>query len=303
MIEFDADEVSPMPVVRCIPEVGDSLTARITLSRFFLDTRPFKVIEDATAQLSVNGTPTEVGTYADGEYHFGYIPKAGDKMELKVATPGYDEVTAATTVPNPPCIDTVFMTGTLSEEEQTIDCKVHVVIDDPANETNYYSLRLEFAYVQTIDTVINGNDTIVNYVDSSGGKLYFSVDDPLLQTASTTAIDVVIGGTEVDAFVFSDEMFDGTRHDITLSTYRYLYSPYYANDAKQRLVSRQFKVRAVVQSLSEEIYRYRRSKQGSNPLDGIEIFSEPVQIFSNIEGGIGIFGAVNTVKKEVICEW
>jgi len=51
----------------------------------------------------------------------------------------------------------------------------------------------------------------------------------------------------------------------------------------------QVPVRLEVRSLSPELYRYIKTTE-TEVSDFDELFGEPIQVFCNIDGGIGIFG-------------
>ena len=87
---------------------------------------------------------------------------------------------------------------------------------------------------------------------------------------------------------FSSERFSGGAHEFTMefSSYR---------RGGNSLDPLKLPVTLELCALSEELYKYNVTSSGyTSDLDNL--FSEPVQVYCNIKGGIGIFGA-SAIRK------
>mgnify|MGYP003801617687 FL=1 len=89
--------------------------------------------------------------------------------------------------------------------------------------------------------------------------------------------------------VFSDEMIPGKGYELNLKTdYRKVDTTYYEF----------FHPTVILQSISEDLYLYLLSF--SKYLDSYDdFFSEPVLVYTNVENGLGVVGAINSSKMTV----
>jgi len=152
---------------------------------------------------------------------------------------------------------------------------LEIKIDDPSDKKNYYIFE---AY--TLDSIFD-YDTLGNI---TGGYLYKNPAYVTIQEESILNVynsvywyPYISGG-----IMFSDDLFDGTLFTINfnLSTNNY----YYEN------VPDSVEVYLITHSINEDLYNYLSSYQEYLDAEG-GFFVEPVNVFSNIENGIGVFGS------------
>lgn len=101
--------------------------------------------------------------------------------------------------------------------------------------------------------------------------------------------DIVFGVTESELFesernlyfVFSDELFNGSEYNLKFKIDNY--TEYYG------------RCNVVLRHISRDYYLYVRTVNAESD----EIFTEPVQIYNNVNGGIGILAASTSVITEV----
>lgn len=310
LVDFDPGEVEPYVVMVSKP-VSDSLVAvYLGYSRFFLDNRNFNIIDNASITIT-SGNNTAVGTYDPkcfiqseyyddwngyygpttyyGGYKFTVSPHPGDTMRLSATVPGYSEtVTATTVVPQQPQVEIVdYVVDTMNEDPYSTSFYYRLRFRINCNSNKeFYSVKLYCGEIrQTLD------DTVWMWVwdTTQMRESYFSVSDPIVNNASLEGAldgdDGSYGGREM---YFSSERFSGGAHEFTME-----FEYYYGMQAQ--INGMELPVVLEVRSLSEEMYRYDITSTGyTSELDGL--FGEPVQVYCNIKGGIGIFGA-STNKK------
>lgn len=297
-IEFDPGEVTPAVVMISKPQSDSTVAVYLGYSRFFLDERRFFSIADASVTLSVNGV-TQSGLYNPnyysyygwssygstmdslGAYLFSTKPAPGDTLSIEATIPGHEgNISASTVVP-------------LRPQLTILDFVV-----DTVDENSYYSCK-NFVYKIRFNIKCNSNreyfslETLIpsSFSDAGGTvwdttdltTVYFRVSDPILNSTSVIEgiggyLDGDDGGFSGTEMVFSSDKFTGGEHVFTLVFESYNCDSFeqYAN------LPVFFKVR----SLSEELYRYNLTYDADE-----EFLSEPVQVYCNVNGGIGIFGA------------
>lgn len=276
MVEFDVEKVTPYVVVHSKPEADSSVQVRLAYSRFFLDNHAFRPIGNAEVQLYANGQPLPRMSASDGCYRFDGSPKPGDSLTLQVRIPGYDLVEAGTSVPSLPDFEVLeALYDSISRS-----CRVKVRIHDPKGR-NYY--RIAFEGWEVEQQYGMGNDTVPSFISFSSEDMVFT---------DATSLDYLLDGGQTIVngrfLSFSDALFDGKAY--TMEFDLMLWSAASIADP-----SHPFHVR--LSTLSRERYLYDRTLKQSFEQD--EFLSEPVQIYTNVKGGIGIFAAAAAKRMPI----
>ncbi len=158
-----------------------------------------------------------------------------------------------------------------------------IKIDDPSGKENYYFLAIsqveevydydnwdyqtnkpEFLGYQDVYTYYNGSDFIFK-------ENYFTLNG-------------------IKGQIFTDDIFNGKEFNITVNITNY-------QDLKDEENHFEEKYKIALLSINKELYQYIRS-YNKNAETGDNPFAQPVQVFSNIENGMGIFAGYNPVFYE-----
>lgn len=283
VIDFDPGEVSPYVVMVSRPECDSLVKVYLSRSSFFLeDYGSISYISDASVRLYV-GDQAYDGTYVfdsyKGYYQFNVSPQPGDSLYVEATVPGEEKkTTAGTRIPKKPVVELVDYTLEVDEETWSPTFKLSFKIKSGGGR-EYYSISLINSYEMIdIDSVTRIWDT----VDAIYDMVYFLVDDAIV---NNTDIGTVIDGDD-GAFAgfelnVSNEMFKDGEHVFTLEIGDYSYG-----NTIEELAEKPCWL--CVRSLSPDLYRYNQTIEAQNNSD--ELFAEPVQVHSNVNGGIGIFG-------------
>ena len=292
-IDFQSDQDDPYAVLVSRPMNDSTVCVHLSYSRFFLDNRPTKPVSDANVVLSVNGIAT-VGSYSEAAYNMrgGYVfpvsPQPGDSLHVSATIPGYDhEVSASTHIPGLPDIEVLDYVVDTGRGVNNYDregsyyyndnfyFKVRFKVKSPQDDA-YYAIRVLYGDIRRVTTDQYVWDTS-RYEDA-----YFSVNDPIVNTQDIVdVIDGYDGSFYGDEMLFSNETFRNGEHEFTL-IFSLVPTDLIENYS-------QVPVRLEVRSLSPELYRYIKTTE-TEVSDFDELFGEPIQVFCNIDGGIGIFG-------------
>jgi hypothetical protein len=272
-------------------------------------------VYDAEVEAIVNDTQTYHLTLAPDSLGFvcDYVPQVNDHIVIK-ATETIKEwdnsvkeikvATAETTVPTPPHIE---------------------VIDHEVIPENPYQIREELIYPS--DTIMRLTCRITDpggnqcyrlrvrgersgfsaILDTSGGgqqwndderlhylmqDIYFSDDDLFFDSRLTTGYG---GWAPFFSTVFDNKLMRGSEYTFVVdspkpvfqdtSFYKEELTPYSEVVAPQVLVE--------LQAITPELYKYFKSVQLYR-ITTTDAYSEPIQIFSNVKDGWGIFGGIST---------
>lgn len=301
-IEFNGNETQPLLVVNCFCTPDSIIKVHVSKSKFFLqDDSSFEFVNDATVNLWINDVKTEkLVSTGNGYYTATYKPKTGDRIKITAQNNQFSEVSGETDIYQSIPILSVDTASKMLESTPltyynnkpdgtyTIDTIGYTInrqlnykvnFSDPANTKNYYRL------VVTIRNYFLGGF----YYDS---PFYFNSDDLVFGNNSESSI--FEGGNYSYYNEFSDDLFNGKNYGLMFYTNQYE-NVYYKdiNQPKSQKYDEFTPIKSEllidIQNISNSYYFYIKSRVASSSV--VEFFSEPVQIHSNVKGGIGIIGS------------
>ncbi|HYQ55778.1 MAG TPA: DUF4249 domain-containing protein [Draconibacterium sp.] len=313
-IVFKGDEIKPMLVVNGLVVSGDTVTVRLSESRSKIEDRHISsVIANAKVDLYVDDvyaetlTPVKEMVYGSdvplelGKYKATVLGEAGKTYRLEILADGFNTVRCETTVPDPVEIlawdsTTVFNTDSYGSSGRS---EFSLEFDDNGQQHNYYQLQSKSIQGQEMlghmpdGTIIHSDTVLIR------PQQYESVE--ILNTQLNDAIneaDELITGTPDNRFaIFNDDSFNGEKMKLRFVP-GYNYYTYYGNISYDNSAS--FRIRDIyLYSLTEEYYNYLNTANLHFWFDE-DFFSEPVQVYSNINGGIGIWGSANYASFSIL---
>ena len=275
VVDLDIPEHERVLVVNSILTTDSMINASISHSVGAFDASSISYVNNATVEvfedgvllgemneqvsLSYNYMDELDSTYV---YNFNQNPVAGKIYSYEIAHPDYEAVRAETTVPAAVKLNINDVT-LLSEEDYVKHYRVRFSFND-AQEDNFYRLRLR-----------NPND---------GFDYFESNDASMISSAGVESDGATFYGDEA---LFDDEMFNGTEKEISIDFFDYKYSW-----LEEEGVEVQFILELT--SVSESYYTYIRSLRAHYDNQDQFIFAgEPVQVFTNIENGLGVLGSMS----------
>lgn len=314
VIEFKGDITESLLVVNSIANVGSELEVQVYYSRFFLESSGdiiigednYEQLSDAQVQLYVNGTFLENIEWNGTTYLSTYIPQVGDHLELKVKR-GETEVSSETQMLSPASVvkfDTVctdFYTNMIIDADYTggyenyrydtigisinKTYQVTVWLADSAQTTDYYYATGAIDNVQ-----VDGEKGL--------GYCYYIVDDE-------SDVDINLGSSAtyepaVSPF-FSDGQINGKQIPLTFQVY-YVCKQYYDNapETYTNNATSSIILDIDVHRISYDYYMYLTTAQSAADINsGFSMFTEPVQVYNNIIGGVGIFGSKSSITQSI----
>lgn len=266
-IPLDAEQKVPRIVVNSIFGDGDTIYVHVSESRDVLFEGDLPNLTNAIVKLQdVNGNTLGDFTHqGEGIYKLNnYLPVAGQTYHLNVTHAGFDPVDAQTQTPS---VITINSTDTLRKNDEM---NYSIKFSDNASTTNYYAIAIE--------KIIIGD--FYQYSD-----YYFETSEIFTQNGSAD-----VDGTKYGSiFLFSDATFNGGQCIFDASTY----NPAQSTDSTIVVVS--------LMSLSEDYFKYKLSLEKYQETAG-DPFAQPVQVYSNVENGFGIFGGYSVYRDSLFFE-
>lgn len=259
---------------------SDTLILTLSENISVLETPDFdvKTIDGAVVKLFENGI--EIGVFEKPEafdYYFlkfnSPIDGSGNYYAVRVESPDYPMAEAQTKMPIESIINEVEYienAGISPDLRKLPGIRVH--FNDPGNEENYYIFNVHSSAV-VIDTFIFGNDTMFYeyelYIDATS-------NDPLVESGYRNEYlsDASFNGNEHTLTILLD---NGNYEDVDLSNYLGSFTLSWI-------------------SASKEYFEFDKSLSRYYQNSGFGLFTEPVSIYSNVDGGIGVFSSLNLTQ-------
>ena len=251
------------------------------------------VISNAEVQAVVNGQQVYGLTYSKDimGYVCDYCPQAGDRIEVQAIG-----LHVETTVPHNPKIE-IIEHKVLAENpykyiggmSYATDSIMRITCRIPAtNDGQYYRLR-----IRGERKVFNLNNAIAYYLVQD---IYFSEDGLFVDNR---LIDGFGGWPAYFSNVFDNTMIGRNGRTFTIDSPKPVFGAAPNNLTDYEKMQQQVnepdipaRVMVELQALSPELYRYLKSVELFRITES-DAFSEPVQIYSNVQNGWGILGALS----------
>ena len=277
VVDLDIPEHERVLVVNSILTTDSMINASISHSVGAFDASSISYVNNATVEVYEDGVllgemdeQASLSYDSSGEldstyvYNFNQNPVAGKIYSYEIVHPDYEAVRAETTVPAAVKLNVNDVTF-LSEQDYEKHYRVRFSFND-APEDNFYRLRLR------------------NPNTYSGFDYFESNDASMISSAGVQSDGATFFGNEA---LFDDEMFNGTEKEISIDFFDYK-SFWFEEEG----IEVQFILE--LSSVSESYYTYIRSLRAHYDNQDQFIFAgEPVQVFTNIENGLGVLGSMS----------
>ena len=262
----------------------DSLfTVSVTRTKkLYADDNKILSISNATVSIYENGNFIENLKHIENDVYKStfFKPKNGNTYKVVVKANGFDEASAEEVLIKQANISNItFKDSALVKENETY-AKVSFDIDDPSVVKNYYELEIiiinyfpDYSQQPPVDSVRVVFPT------------YMLITDEALKDNFVPDIDG--GGQDYGTsnLQFTDKYFDGKKYTVNAFVNSYSYT-----ETDSMLVK--------VKSVSKSYYEYKRTALEQQNADGP--FSEPVRVYTNVVGGVGVLGSYSQVKKYIV---
>lgn len=279
-VEFTGEETAPLPVLNCVVGDGDTVVyADLTKSLFFLRRGDFAPITDAEVVITCNGTDYPMTLVNDSVYMLRHTFAAGDVVSISATMPEFGTITSSTTTV-PPKLDFVRVYCNKEDGEDIVK-SLTLKFENKAPQNSYYQIK--------ISRRLRSNE-----YDNMSWWWYWSWDIEKYEYISCNDTRILFTNTDFPSItegryiLFPAKNFQGDTVSITIEL-----------DNPQQMVD-EYKFFCVdIFSISESLYKYISTANNfysshDNP------FTEPVQVYTNISGGLGVLGTISYTPKSVI---
>ena len=341
-LPYDEQIGAPRLVLNALLLPDSTLTVTVGRTAHFLDSEEPQRLSDATVIATINDIELPLTYSSDTkDYRSTYILRSGDKVALTAShTIGTAKASAQVMSPTPLAIvgttmqpftnpgDPVSL-ATLNDVDSAMLVSLH--IDDPAEETNYYRLTIDYygTYLARYPESIYGDyyqDKQNEDSDHFVTKESFYPHYLLTENSSRLVIDSesaaqFLGGllylTSYNSLIFTDEQLRSTDGQTIVDFLMLMESPrtngemfdpesgwFGGNEWADGFIfpsdtvsHATYHYHFMLETLSEDYYRYLNTASSYSILGGTFV-GEPTHIHTNIHGGLGIVGSYSTTTRK-----
>ena len=215
----------------------------------------------------------------------GFYPSSGNNYRIEATSGEMAPVYAETELPKVIPFNSFDTTRYFDEDGREV-FKVKMQVSDPVGEENYYAMKIKA--VQR-----SWNRDVGNFTDEERvSYLYVSVmGDP------EGAIDNMFLDLNSDIFLdrklfFSDQFFNGKDLDLEFELAK---NHFYKPDGTVH-------IQVELEHIDRSYYQYAVSYQKYRNAED-NPFTEPVNVFSNVEKGIGLFSSYSSSRRSFSVTW
>ena len=281
----------PDLVLNGVISADTTVMLSISRTKFFIDTSRYEIVNDADVLLSVNGTfreqmrwTADESFYGGGLYLSSYRPQTGDVVRIE-ATTKYGEAWVEEIIPAKVLIEDIAFSHKLIYDHKghsidengnlveipKLEITYSITFTDDAAITNFYLIRIEHPFSSS----------------SSVGNLDYSSDPVFVDQVSV--VDGLFGDNTIEGQggrSFTDHLLNGQRYTLTVKED-------HPNNGNYHLFEGDLGRRIILYAITESYFNYLTTMQRAADAENNKNlstfgFSEPVRIFTNIHGGVGI---------------
>jgi hypothetical protein len=264
IVDIDVPFEKKQLVVNCDFNPEEVWSAYISLNKNILDTLEHSRVTNAFVVVYENDQPIDTMAHVEnGKYESDFgKPFAGKEYSIRVQAEDYGIASAQSHIPNVTQIEnvTVIEPDPGSTDYKT---KITVAFTDNVNEENFYQLKV-FTHHEYL-----GEDFQIVYNSQSVG---LSVDDP----SENVEVEDWRAGV-----LLKDVLFNGKKREVSMITH-------YPSGGNFLVELR---------TLSKDLYDYQITRSLQEISNG-DPLSQPINVYSNINNGFGIFAGYAVSKLE-----
>ena len=273
-VYVDIPDKGRMITVNSLFNPDSLLKVSVSKSCYILN-NDIQAIENATVEVYENSNLIETLLYLNNGLYKSTTqkPSSGNAYKIKVTIPDMGTVETKSYIPVETIItqiDTATVMRTEPGGYRYEQLEFRVKFNDAPNTNNYYLLEPMQTIIYThddyfMDTIIT--DTIQYIMD-------FESNDPSI-------VEDIWG----KGMLFNDNLFNGNTYEFVFSTEKYFY------DTTSIVIN--------LKSISEDYFKYLATYYKYMDTN-YDPFMEKVSVYSNIEGGVGVFGGYSTTTDTIV---
>ena len=289
-IELDIPEAPPQIVVNSLITNDSLITVNVCKTVAMLN-QGTNCVTNAEIELWVNDNFIEnLQQKEDGIYESETTAQIGVNYQIYVDVPNFDRMISSAIIPAPINITqaTYIANSYYDQGQVSLASEVKISFYDPPEITNYYQISF-YSYRYT-EYELNSLTVLDSTISIYYGLYYLNSNDPIIINEGD--LQYHIGASRIRSLIFSDELMN---EETSITFLAQIATGNYAVPI------------VALKSISHEYYMFQKSlirhtfNQGMGSVDATNMFlvSNPNDLYSNIQNGLGIFAGYSESHFEL----
>ncbi len=255
-------------VLNAVPAAGRQAFVHFAYTRFFLDDNNDQPVSGAVVTLRINDTVRTIDSVVRSKYFFDHLLREDDSLEIDIQAAGR-HVHARTYVPLYPVVSNFASAYVPTADFNYVLASFDLA--DHASRDEYYSV-----VVTQRDSGVRYNEWLERYdtVDTVHSTIFF-----VPYSDEITASDVSSYSPLSGRIMFLDRNIDGQQYQV----------PLFILQTRDTTEVPPFKHEYMVEVESVTPARFRYILSASSQGGMTSFFAEQGEVYSNVEGALGIF--------------
>jgi hypothetical protein len=277
-IDLPIEYTEPKLVVNSITSPDSLWSVHLSASKYIYETSAIPLISDATISLQeIGGDSIALIPKGNGLYVAqSEKPISGRSYTLSVNHPNFEAVSGQVSIPSSIGLSGIQKMENVIVQDYTYT-KIRITFDDPPGQ-NFY--RISF-FQSGLGYDWNSSAQEITWIEY---PFWVSYQDP-----NSNSVDGSLIGMET--LLLSDEFFDGKEYSLDILVDSYYFDQY------QSEYDQFFKVK--LHHVSKDYYWFAVSLESYYEGSDFDFFTQPVQVYTNIENGLGIFASYQSAVDSI----
>ena len=259
--------------------LGDYISAQVGSTVSMVDYRHVKAIyiEKANVKLYTNGIFTQnmMWDSSSQEYYSDIVAETGKQYNIKVVNSGFSEVEATANTSSQVKIDSFEQIRKARKSDNGAwQDELIVTFTDPPGLGDYYIIKVQ------------PDEDTINYGQFNSNFCLYS-SDPSIETVSDDPVGFNTCLDNNGVFI-RDALFNGGKKQVKI---------YWSNEPTGTFID-SIHYHIELLHVSEAFFRYYKSYMVAKNVSG-DPFSEPINVYSDVKNGYGIFAVVSSDRKTI----
>ena len=271
-VHIPIEYTEPKLVINSLFNTDSLWEVEISASQYIYDFGTIPLINDAAVTINNStGNTITLVNQGNGLYTSGTEkPQTGQVYSINVSHTNYENASSTNQLPGELQVSNIELQDqTMVSGEQFR--KISITFQD-SPDPDFYMIRIVGGFwVETYDSLGMPDSSLIPY------PMWVFSQSPAVENSNPNNMQPTI--------IFKDELFNGTQYTIDLLVEEYIFGGEKEN-IKDIYIS--------ISKISEEYYWYEKSYQAYVSSQNNQFFSQPVQVYTNIENGLGIFAGFST---------
>ena len=271
-VHIPIEYTEPKLVVNGLFNTDSLWEVEISASQYIYDSGTIPLINDAAVTITNStGNTITLLNQGDGLYNSATEkPQTGQVYSINISHANYENASSSNQLPGELQVSNIELQDqTMVSGEQFR--KISITFQD-SPDPDFYMIRIVGGFwVETYDSLGMPDSSLIPY------PMWVFSQSPAVENSNPNNMQPTI--------IFKDELFNGTQYTIDLLVEEYVFG-----GEKENLED----IYISISKISEEYYWYEKSYQAYVSSQNNQFFSQPVQVYTNIENGLGIFAGFST---------